>query len=990
MTGRPGLRLGLDRSARVATVDIEHGVELVAIRSASGPSTAVRMSWSWASWSSAPTALAGWLPQRGQNACDTAQVRVSAVHAYLAALAFSAPALAQPADPADPAEDVSESAPPPEPASTIGTLVGLVEAPDLEAPLAGAMVTVVGTELSATTDDEGRYQLEAPPGAYRVRAEVAGFKPVEKAISVAAGATETLDFQLVTAPVISTETIVVIGSRTPRTNAESPVAVDVITAADLARTGRTQTGRILHRLAASYMSTPQTVADGTDHVDPGSLRGLGPDQVLILVNGKRRHRSALLHVNGTFGRGTVGTDLNAIAVGSIKRIEILRDGAAAQYGSDAIAGVINIVTKDTTDILGITAQSGITAARDGLQLRSSANYGFKIGGEGFVNITGEYLEKQATNRAGVYNGPVYSDDPALDQMRLLAEGRTRDDFGMRIGEAASNGGMGAYNLELPVADSATFYSFGDLAHRRGRAAGFYRFPRQVAQNVPEFYPHGFLPEIHPTISDRAITVGIRRKGTWAVDASVTHGRNSFKFNAENSVNASLGTASPTTFDAGTLHFEQTVADLDLVRTVDTDHVKSLAFVLGTELRVERFRIDAGDVASYSLGTEQLPDGTPKLPGAQVFPGFQPSNEVDRTRDNVGVYSGVESELTKNIAVDIGGRFESYSDFGRSVIGKAAGRARIAGPLSVRAAVNTGFRAPSLHQLWFSNVSTLFLPDADGMLQPAQVLTSNNQSPVTRAFAIPRLREERSTNLSGGLTLRPRDNFSVTVDGYFIRIRDRVVLTSQFTNTNPIVAGILAPFPGVSQAQFFANAADTDTTGLDVVLDYSVDAGQGTLTATGSANLSRTRVTNINIPRSLEQRFAADRAQLETFYFGRQARNRLEDAIPRHKATAALRYAIEGLSALVRANYYGPVYFRPDNPENDERFGAKVLFDVDLGYQVTQTMTLSVGADNLFDTYPDQQKKDANRSFNRFLYSRNVSQFGQNGGFYYAKLDLTFF
>lgn len=914
--------------------------------------------------------------------------RVALVGLVLASRAYAQPEDAPPAEtpaPAAPAEPVV--APPPAP--TTGIIRGTVEAPDLEAPLAGATVTIIGTSTTATTDDEGHYELVAPPGNVRIRADIAGFKFQERIVTVVAGQAAQADFALSTTPLLN-ETVVVVGSRTPRTNVESPVAVDVVTAEEMARSGRTETGRLLHTLAASYVSTPQTIADGSDHVDPASLRGLGPDQVLILVNGKRRHRSALLHVNGTFGRGTVGTDLNAIAVGSIKRIEILRDGAAAQYGSDAIAGVINIVTKDGTDVLDVTSETGMTASRDGIQLMTSANYGYKLGSKGFINVTGAYLDRQATNRAGEYTGTIYTDAGMTDQQTLDNRGLTRDDFEMKIGEAAAIAGMAAYNMELPIGDVARFYSFGDLSHRRGSAGGFYRFPKQQAQNVPEFYPDGFLPEIHPLIDDTSITAGIRRKGTWTVDASLTHGSNSFKFNIENSVNASLGTASPTTFDAGTLRFEQTVADLDLVRKVESRLFKSLAFVMGSELRVERYVIEAGDQASYALGTATYGNPPqPKLPGAQVFPGFQPSNEVDRTRDNIGVYAGVESETTNHIALDVGGRFESYSDFGRSVIGKAAARAKLAGPVSIRGAVNTGFRAPSLQQLWFSNVSTLFLPDATGNLMPAQVLTSNNQSPVTRAFGIPKLREERSLNFSGGLTVRPNDEFSLTADGYFIRIADRIVLTSQFTDSNATVAQILAPFPGVSQAQFFANAVDTDTAGVDIVADWQTPAADGTLTLTAAANLSFTKVTDVHIPASLAAKFS-DAAELRTFFFGRLAENRLESAVPQHKGTAAARYAVHGFSGLVRANYYGPVFYRPDQVKDDEEFGAKVLFDVDLGYQATKNMYVSIGGDNVLNTFPDKQKQDANISFGRFIYSRNVSQFGQNGGFYYAKLELTFF
>lgn len=936
---------------------------------------------------------------------DSPSVRVLRVFWVVVVLWFAANAHAQPessdedddapadstdaAPPADerPAEEAPAEPPPP----TTGTIDGLVEAPDLDAPLAGATVTIVGTNTSAVTDDNGRYQLpNVEPGTVKLRADFAGFSSQERTVRVEAGVTAKLDFQLATIPLLN-ETIVVVGSRTPRTNVETPVPVDVVSAEDIARSGRTETGRVLHSLAASYISTPQSIADGTDHIDPASLRGLGPDQVLILVNGKRRHRSALLHVNGTFGRGTVGTDLNAIAVGSIKRIEILRDGAAAQYGSDAIAGVINIVTKDVTDLLDVTAQTGITASRDGAQLKTSANYGFQIGEKGFVNVTGEYFERQATDRSGTYTGTIYTDDGAMDAQLLAERGLSRDAFGMKIGEAAAIGGMGAYNLELPMSDTATFYSFGDISHRRGAANGFYRYPKQLAQNVPEFYPNGFLPEIHPTIDDVAVTIGLRRKGTWNVDTSLTHGRSAFLFNIENSVNASLGTASPTTFHAGATRFSQTVANLDLLRKLDLDSVESLALVLGSELRVERYEIEAGDEASYVLGDATYGDPPqPKFPGSQVFPGFQPSNEVDRTRDNIGVYAGVESELTKKVAVDAGGRFETYSDFGRSLIGKIAARAKVGGPVSIRGAASTGFRAPSLHQLWFSNVSTQFLADMTGTLQPAQVLTSNNASPVTRAFGIPRLREERSINLSGGVTLRLRDTLSLSVDSYFIRLRDRIVLTSQFANTNPIVADILAPFPGVSQAQFFANAVDTDTKGVDVVFDYSVDAGDGTLAFTASANFTRTDVKRVKIPASLEARFGANPGELRTFFFGRLAENRLEDSVPRQKGTLATRYSLRGLSLLGRANYYGPVYYKPDNPMNDEVFGAKVLFDVDIGYQVNKNLLLTVGADNLFNTFPDRQTKEANISSGRFIYSRNVSQFGQNGGFYYGKLQLTFF
>ena len=912
--------------------------------------------------------------------------------------------------PAEPAES------PPAPTVEPGTISGTIRSPDLGAPLAGATVTIEGTSISAISDDTGRFTLSAPPGNVTLRAESTGFQTVEKQLTVTAGQAADVDLPLSFKQ--QDEVVVVVGSRTPRTNLETTAPVDIVTAEDIAHVGKTETGRILSTLAPSFISTPQTIADGTDHVDPAALRGLGPDQVLVLINGRRRHKSALLNVNGTYGRGTVGTDLNAIPAGSIKRIEVLRDGAASQYGSDAIAGVINIVTKGDTDLADISTLTGVTGSGDGGQIKTSANYGFKIGSKGFLNFTGEFLKKNATNRAGRYTGNVFTSPtgpniysptadpipmggtPPIDDQIIRDRGLTRDSFGMRIGEAASEGAMGSYNMEVPIDSVSTFYSSGDLAHRNGDAAAFYRYPNQTTQNVAAFYPNGFLPEIHSNINDLGITVGVRRKGDWNVDASLTHGQNSFQFNVENSVNASLGTNSPTSFNSGTLSAQETLADLDLLHKIKTGVVKSLAFVIGAEVRTENYKITAGDVASYTFGGAMTSDNPPAVtaPGAQVFPGFQPSNEVDRTRNNVGIYAGLESEIIRGLNVDVGGRYENYSDFGNSFTGKIAARVPVNKVVAVRGAASTGFRAPSLQQLWFSNVSSLFLADSAGNLTPNQVLTSNNASPITgkEGFGIPKLKQETSINLSGGVTVRPLENLSLTADSYFIRLKNRITLTNQFTNTlNRMryapVADILDQFRGVTAAQFFANAVDTDTLGLDVVADYAVYTKTGTVTLSAVANFTRTEVKDVNIPRSLQAAFpTADAAQLNTFFFDRLAKNRLEDAVPHQKGNLSARYNYKQLSALLRANYYGRVRFKPAIPANDETFGAKVLFDADVGYQFTKVLQFTIGADNLFNTFPDQNTKAANISLGRFIYNRNVSQFGLNGGFYYAKLELTFF
>jgi iron complex outermembrane receptor protein len=577
---------------------------------------------------------------------------------------------------------------------------------------------------------------------------------------------------------------------------------------------------------------------------------------------------------------------------------------------------------------------------------------------------------------------------------------------MRIGESGAQDAMGSYNMELPIDDAATFYTFGDLGHRNGNAAGFYRYPggaNGTTQNVIAFYDHGFLPEIHSNINDLEVTIGVRRKGDWNVDASITHGRNSFQFNVENSVNASLGTSSPTSFDAGTLSAQQTVADLDLLHKIDTGAVKSMAFVLGTEIRIENYQIGPGDLASWEFGQNDDPakavpgpDGRVPQPGAQVFPGFQPSNLVNRTRNNVGVYTGLETEVIKGLNVDVGGRYENYSDFGNSFTGKAAARVPFGKAVAIRGAVSTGFRAPSLQQLWFSNVSSLFLPDAMGNLVPNQVKTANNADPISRvAFGIPKLKQETSTNVSAGLTLRPLENLSVTADGYFIRLKNRITLTNQFTaGTTPAgmaVANVLAEFPGVTAAQFFANAVDTDTMGADFVGDYAMDTGAGTLLLSAALNLTKTEVKAVHTPSGLLSQFQGiDPAALANFFFDRLAQNRLEDSVPHVKGTAAVRYTFKQVSALVRADYYGQVRYKPAIVTDSQTFSPKTLFDADVGFQFTKNVQLVVGADNIFNTFPDQNTKANNISLGRFIYNRNVNQFGLNGGFYYGKLELTFF
>ena len=883
-------------------------------------------------------------------------------------------------------------------AQQTGTVSGSVAATGSGAPLAGASVVIVGTARSAITTEKGQYHLSVPVGAHTVRARLIGYEAAEERVVVPAGQTITVDFKLTATP-LSLNEVVVVGARTSRTAVETPVPVDVITSQEMQENGHTEVNQILATLAPSFNASHQTIADGSDHINPASLRGLGPDQVLVLVNGKRRHPPALVHVNGTFGRGTVGVDLNALPAAAIERIEVLRDGAAAQYGSDAIAGVINIVLKDRASGIQASSVAGVTGEGDGEEVRGDMNLGFGIGERGFLNVTAEYLDRQATDRAGPYSGPIfvrpvpaaYTDSlRQIDQDSLTAYGLTRGDFSMRIGQAAATFGTAFYNAMVPLSANAEFYSFGGFSNRAGDAGAFRRFPDQDMQVTPEIFRYGFLPLINTGITDRSVSAGVRGSTNgWDVDFSLTHGRNDFQFLIENTVNASMGASSPTTFNAGRLGFAQTVGNLDLVRPLTLPAVKAMSLVVGGEFRLETYRIEAGDEPSWLLGPDSTAGGQPKLAGAQGFPGFQPSNEINRPRTSIGAYAGLESQLSNRVTLDVGGRYENYSDFGSTVTGKVAARLEVVPGLALRGAVSNGFRAPSLHQVWFNNVSTQFVTVA-GALEPQQVLTSSNPSRVTEAFGIPPLKEETSLNASLGATWRPRDNLSITADAYHISIDDRIVITSQFTTADTIVQRILSPFPGVGRAQFFANAVDTRTRGVDVVVAYAKALGPGTLNLTAAATFTNTKVERINIPDAMRSIFAnGDTNVIKNLILNREDRNRLEDGLPREKGTLSARYALGRFSGLARATYYGVIHYRnPSGPAGDERFGAKTLFDLDLGYDVGRGLKVNVGGSNIFDVYPDQQIKAGNISFGRFVYSRRVTQFGMNGGFYYARLLLS--
>lgn len=602
-------------------------------------------------------------------------------------------------------------------------------------PLPGVSVIVVGTVQGTITGSDGRYSLTLNPGSYTVRASFVGFETAQRAITVG-DAPQEIDF-ILKESVASLDEVVVLGSRasTARTNIDKPVPVDVIQPKEFKAYAQNDLTQVLNYVAPSFNANRQTVSDGTDHIDPASLRGLGPDQVLVLVNGKRRHTTALVNINGTFGRGTVGTDMNSIPVAAIERVEVLRDGAAAQYGSDAIAGVINLVMKKQSPLTVSTTygQSWSHALgrdfRDGANRQVDISKGFALGTKGSLNVAGQILDRGYTNRGGLDTRPLlYSSLPtrtateseadfqaryatlqSADDEKASAAGLDRNN--MRVGNADSRNLGLVVNGEYSLGATASVYAMAGYTYKTGKAAGFYRLPSQSSQVDVTLYPNGFLPFINTTIHDGSFIGGVRGElGKWSYDLSHVYGHNDIAFDITNTVNASLpaGT-SPTAFYAGKLIFNQNTTNLDLSRKFElSGFLQSLNVAYGAEYRTDHYQIQAGEERSWSFGypSQGIAGVSGKAAGAQVFPGFRPSNVVDAHRSNTGLYADVEGEMGR-VLVGTAARFEHYTDFGSNLSYKVTARWKIYRDLARRGVdgVPGALAAPAFLQQRIDTVCT---------------------------------------------------------------------------------------------------------------------------------------------------------------------------------------------------------------------------------------------------------------------------------------------
>lgn len=889
-------------------------------------------------------------------------------------------------------------------------------------PIAGATVRT-NDGINKTTDAQGNYSINASTNTKYITVSYIGYKSLTKNLSETKS--NSLNFNL---EPTSLDEVVVIGSRaTPRSNLDAAVPVDVIDIKNLTKdVAQVSLNQLLNYVAPSFNSNTQVISDGTDHIDPASLRGLGPDQVLVLVNGKRRHTSSVVNINGTFGKGSVGTDLNAIPTAAIKRIEILRDGAAAQYGSDAIAGVINIILEDAVNELHASATYGGFASKnaedkfDGQTIQANLNYGLPIGNKGgFINFTGSYDYREPTNRQKEFTGVIFSDynnptnypNPTgvdITESELARRGLTRNDFVSRIGQAKARGGALFFNSVIPLAEKSEFYAFGGLNYRNGESAAFRRQPAQITQNISEIYPLGFLPLIVTDNYDQSLSAGIKGKiGKWHTDFSNTYGRNAIDFKTENSLNASLLKASPTSFDDGGYSFTQNTTNFDINRFFDQT-LAGINLAFGLEHRYENYKIIAGEEASYAdygkavkVGTDATgnpilvpnfqgniqtrfaQNGRAYVSGAQAFGGFRPDNAINESRTSVGAYGDVEVNFTPSFLLTGALRFENYSDFGSTLNWKLSTRYKINDNINVRAAANSGFRAPSLHQRYFNATSSLFV---DGQIINSGTFT--NDSRPAQLLGIPSLKQETSNSFSAGLTWS-FGKLKATIDGYYIRINDRIVYTGNFTGSNAANASAqdkeiynLLQTTNASSARFFANAIDTDTKGLDVVLTYADILGKGKFRADLSGTFVKTNILG-------DIKSSEKLAGKESIYFDQASRIYLESAVPRQKINLSLNYHLHKFNVFLRNVYFGAVEGATNVDTDRQTFGAKVVTDLSFGFELTKSIKWTIGANNLFDIYPDKVRNGSSlQGAGYFLYSRTGQQFGFNGRFVFTRLAFT--
>ncbi|MDZ7878462.1 MAG: TonB-dependent receptor [Saprospiraceae bacterium] len=869
--------------------------------------------------------------------------------------------------------------------------------------IVGASVRVKGTTKGGLTDLDGKFSFDAEKGDILVVSFV-GFKTLE----IAVGDNTTFDIKLEDSDSVISE-VTVIGSRgKPRTDVNRAVPVDVITAKELQVTGQTELGQMAQFTAPSFNSAKYGINGVANYADPATLRGMSPDQVLLLVNGKRRHQFSALNLNVTLGKGTVTTDMNSIPSLAVDRLEILRDGAAAQYGSDAIAGIVNLglnksvgkgtfrtqVGQHNTTVVTTLGERNVT---DGQQYMASLNYGFKLGKEGsFLNATLSYNHANGTQRSDPYQGRIYVAAGATPATTLIREDSIRAARGIyptstskkdftvsTYGSNPLTAIQTFVNIGYPLSKDWSLYAFGGTSQKQVAAEGFFRnaIPTDANSNIAK-YPDGYDPDLPGVSKDASGVIGVSRKldKGWNMDFSTGFGRNTLDLRAENTTNPSMGEASPTAFYVGKSAFGQSTTEANLSKSMDIKGVKSFNFAVGGQYRIDFFKLTKGDENSYKEGPI-----VGKASGSSGRPGIAPADEIDANRSNIGLYADVETDITDKFLVTSALRFENYNDFGNNISGKLATRLKVTEGIALRASINKGFRAPSLQQIFNSTTTSTVQA---GAIRQTKQLPSNDKRLESLGIGSPKA--ENSWNYNLGLTAKAGEKLLFTLDAYRIDITDRIIISEALRTT--AVPAVKALFAGTSiqEISFFTNHLSTKTQGIDFVTTFKhAFTEDSRFTASLALTANKTEITG---EKETPSQLTAGAANPKTILIiDTISRSLIETSQPRQKAILSLGYQYKKFNVTVRANHFGEVIaWEKSGIHRSQTFGARTIFDAVLTYTATKNISVSLGSNNLTDVYPDKVLSNYASYFaGQTPYTRNANQFGFNGRFTYLNATINF-
>ena len=747
------------------------------------------------------------------------------------------------------------------------------------------------------------------------------------------------------------ETLVITATRGgERSITSSPVPVDVIDASQIASAGAygNELAQTLQNLVPSFNLARQSNSGSADIVRPAQLRGMSPDQVLVLVNGKRRHTTSITGIDSKVGRGTAPVDFNSIPTNAIGRIEVLRDGAGSQYGSDAIAGVINVILDERDDGFDATVTYGSQLTDfaptnddfdDGEMMAVQIAGGIPLGDGGFLRAGAEYRDRNQTNRAGFDQVPFFEDPANID----LVGGQRN----FAPGDGRSEDASFWVNTGIHLSEDVELYGFAMLSDRDAEGTGFFRYPVSSA-NLVEVHPLGYRPVTTGRNTDTSITTGVRGAlDAWSWDASVSYGENDFDSGVRHTLNPSLGPTSPHSFDGGETENSLASLNFDVTRALDLAFTDAATLALGAEYRREEFVSQAGDPLWYTAGP--LADDGFAI-GAQAGTGLRPEEERDLDRNVYSLYTELSADLSDSVFADTSVRYEDSDDFGSTVSGKLAARWEFFEGFALRGAVSNSFRAPSLVQVGFATSSTSF--GTGGQLTTVNTLPVDD--PVARALGADDLDAETSVNYSVGLTGEVTQSLTVTVDVFRIDVDDRITLSERIDcgpTTVPPTAAALCATRNITAANFFTNAVDTRTEGVEVVVTYLMELMGGTLNASLAYSSADTDIEDVNDP-----------SVSGVVILGVEERNTIEGAAPEDKAVGTLTWQNDSFSALTRVSYFGEttrIFNFGGGFEPEQTYGSEWQLDAELSVQVVDTVQLFVGGTNLLDEYPDKSSSDIN-------------------------------